>query len=287
MPLLPPGLVWIASYPKSGNTWMRLLLSNLVSASERPDDINDLTLSSPIATARAIFDDHSLLESVLLREDEADLLRPAVHDAQAAEAETDGSAVKTHDAYTRLADGTPLLGRRARAALYLVRDPRDVAVSFAFHRSIDMDRSIQLLNNPAGRLNATPRQLRQRLLDWSGHAASWLDQTDVPTHLIRYEDLRADTVAVFRRALDFLGIRHAPEDAERAVRHSDFAELQRQEREKGFRERQKEQDMFFRRGEVGDWRNHLDEAQVRRIETAHAAMMVRLGYVRVTTDHEG
>lgn len=281
---LPPGLFWIASYPKSGNTWMRLLLSNLAAEGGQPDDINDMSLRSPIATARSRFDDVCLIESALLREDEADLLRPLVHDLQADEAAAGGAAVKTHDAYIRLADGTPLLGRHARAALYLVRDPRDVAVSFAFHGSISMDRSIALLNNVDGRLYPTPRQLGQRLLDWSGHAASWLDQTDLPVHLIRYEDLRASPLEEFRRALDFLGVPYRAEDAARAVRHSDFAELQRQEREKGFCERQAAQEMFFRRGEVGDWRNHLDHDQLRRIETAHAAMMARLGYERVTTD---
>lgn len=286
MPSLRPGLTWIASYPKSGNTWMRALLSNLIGSGERPEDINDLALRDPIATARQGFEDHTLVDADLLAEDEVEALRPGAHDAQADEAVA-GAAVKTHDAYTRLADGTPLLGRRAQAALYLVRDPRDVAVSFAFHLSISLDRAIATLNNPAGQLIASPRQFRQRLLDWSGHVGSWLDHAELPVHLIRYEDLRADTLGEFRRALDFLGVAYAPEDAARAVRHSDFAELQRQEREHGFRERLKDQEMFFRRGEVGDWRNHLDDAQVRRIETAHAVMMARLGYERVTKDQEG
>ncbi|HLO78506.1 MAG TPA: sulfotransferase domain-containing protein, partial [Magnetospirillum sp.] len=243
-------------------------------------------LPGSIASSRHDFEDLTLLDSTLLRGDEIDRLRPAVHDAQADAAAAEGAATKVHDAYTRLDDGTPLMGRRARAALYMVRDPRDVAVSFAFHQSISLDQSVAFLNRGAARLAPVQPQLHQNLLNWNGHVASWLDQADLPVHLIRYEDLRADTLEVFRRALDFLGISHTPQQARRAVSHSDFAELQRQEREHGFRERQKGQALFFRRGEVGDWRNHLNDEQVRLIETAHAAMMDRLGYDRVTKAEE-
>jgi hypothetical protein len=48
-----------------------------------------------------------------------------------------------------------------------------------------------------------PRQLRQKLLGWSGHILSWLDQSDIPVHLVRYEDLRSNPVRVLRRALEF------------------------------------------------------------------------------------
>ncbi|WP_448192476.1 sulfotransferase domain-containing protein [Azospirillum sp. sgz301742] len=283
MPTLPDGMVWLASYPKSGNTWMRALLSNLIGGADQPEDINDLALRDGIASGRGIFEEQTLVDSHLLTEGEAEALRPSVLDAYAV-SRSGGALVKVHDAYTHLLDGTPLLGRAGRAALYLVRDPRDVAVSFAFHLSVSLDEAIDLMNNPTGSLWATNVQFRQLLTDWSGHVCGWLDQTDLPVHLIRYEDLWADTPGEFCRALDFLGIRYEEEAAVRAVRHADFAELQRQERRAGFRERAKGQTIFFRQGQVGDWRRHLSAAQVRTIETAHAAVMARLGYERMTED---
>ncbi|MGE5477123.1 MAG: sulfotransferase domain-containing protein [Bacteroidales bacterium] len=282
---MPPGLVWIASYPKSGNTWMRVLLANLAAGGDRPADINALDSLGGIASSRHDFEDLTLVDSTLLREEEAELLRPAFHDAMAGAASS-GAACKVHDAYTRLEDGTPLLGRGARAALYMVRDPRDVAVSFAFHQNISLDQATQFLCRPAAHLKTSTTQFRQRLLCWSNHVASWLDQADLPVHLLRYEDLCAAPLEEFRRALDFLGIRAAPQEIHRAVAHSDFAELQRQEQDNGFRERLKDQQTFFRRGKVGDWRNHLNHEQVRLIETAHAAMMDRLGYDRITKAEE-
>lgn len=106
----------------------------------------------------------------------------------------------------------------------------------------------------------------------------------MPFRSTRRFTLRADTLAVFCRALDFLGVSNDKEAAASAVRHADFAELRRQEREKGFRERVPGQEVFFRKGRVGGWRRHLTEAQVPAIEKAHAPMMAWLGCDRVTEE---
>jgi aryl sulfotransferase len=275
---VPPGLVWLASYPKSGNTWTRILLSHLLADSDSPQDINDLSVRSSTAISFSALEDFSLLDGSLLHAEEIERLRPLFHDADAAET-IGGGFVKTHDAYTRLPDGTPLLGRAGRAALYIVRDPRDVVVSYAYFIHEDIEGIIATLNNPTGCLIASPQQFRQRLLDWSGHVKSWLDQRDLPVHVMRYEDLLVDTVGTFSRALDFLGIVADSRQIERAVRHSSFAELQRQEQERGFLEFGVPTP-FFRKGRVGDWREALTPAQVRAIEGAHGETMDRLGYQR-------
>ena len=281
-PAVPAGVVWLASYPKSGNTWLRILLSNLLEDGDAPQDINDLRLRNGIAADRWTFDDLTLLESRLLRDDEVERLCPAVHDAFAAECAA-AAFVKVHNAYVRLDDGMPLLGRCGRAAVYLVRDPRDVAVSYAFHNDCDLARAIADLNNPAHALEGKRhQQTRQRLLDWGGHAASWLDQSDLPVHLLRYEDLLADTAAAFGRVLDFLGVTADADRIVRAARHADFSELQRQERRGGFAERVGSAP-FFRRGQAGGWRECLTPAQVRAIEDAQGPAMDRLGYRRETT----
>ena len=284
--VFPPGHVWIASYPKSGNTWMRILLSNLLSGSESPEDINNLALHDGMACNREQFAEQTLLDSSLLRPHEIEDLLPAVHDANTATGTT-ARFVKVHDVWRCLPDGRPVLGRGARAALYLVRDPRDVAISFAFHQARTVDQVIERLNRPGNFLAGGQFQFPQQLDDWSGHVRSWLDQTVVRVHLIRYEDLRADTCGVFRRALEFLGAAFPDELAatdavSRAVRHADFSELRRQESAKGFRERGPEQAMFFREGRSGAWREQLSNAQVCQIESAHAETMARLGYELVT-----
>ena len=288
--------IWLASYPKSGNTWFRIFVANLSAKAGKPADINDLQESGAIASARGQFDHLLLIDSGLLTHEETDCLRPRVYEELARGAEDDEydkpqdalpvRFVKVHDAYTVTPTGEPLLaGRRgADGAIVIVRDPRDIAPSLANHNNSSIDAAIAFMNDHrAGfcvKRNRQHSQLRQQMPTWSGHIASWLDQADIPVHLVRYEDIQADTFGTFRRALDFAGQPASAEDIQRAVGFADFAELRRQEEDAGFRETLP-RDLgatFFRRGEVGGWRDELSAEQVARIEAAHAPMMRRLGY---------
>jgi len=285
---------WLASYPKSGNTWFRLLVANL--RQDAPVDINALPRQGGIASARAWFDNAMLFPSGLLTHEECDRLRPRVyasiaqgHEENAEERETaiDGIRfMKTHDAWTYTSDGEPLLGGRkgADGAILIVRDPRDVAPSLANHGTKPIDESISFMSRAdasfGGERDRQPIQLRQQLPGWSGYNRTWLDQVDVPVHLVRYEDLQADTGGTFRSALAFAGVEISAEEAARAARFADFAELRKQEIDRGFREAPRTQPGggFFRRGVSGAWLDELTSDQVARIEADHAAMMRRLGY---------
>jgi hypothetical protein len=288
-------IIWLASYPKSGNTWFRLLLANLNSGAEGPADINDLHQKSGIASGRWPFDAHLLIESGLLTHEETDNLRPRLYELLSSveggaqdDVEPVGGArfMKVHDAYLPTGNGEALLGgaNGAKKAIVIVRDPRDIAPSLAGHMRSDLEAAIDFMADAAsafcGGRAAQDNQLRQRLSDWSGHVASWLDQADVPTHLIRYEDLQSDTAAVLADALAFIGQSASPAEIQRAVEWSAFSELSRQEKERGFREapRPHAPTPFFRRGETGTWREALSPEQVSRVERQHAAMMRRLGY---------
>jgi aryl sulfotransferase len=279
----PAGLIWLASYPKSGNTWFRIFLANLAAGDTGPAGINDLGRYGGFAGNRSDFEAATMLESGLLSDDDIDALRPRVYERIAQDVAAP-RWMKVHDAYTFLPGSEPLLGRGARAAIYLVRDPRDVAISLAHHNNTTIDAAIALMNRTDSALcdgrMGPEAQLRQKLLDWSGHAASWLDQRDIRVHLIRYEDLKADAATQFGRALAFAGYDADRAEIEQAVRHADFSALQRREREEGFAERKPGAKPFFRAGRAGEWREILTPEQRTRMEDAHAAMMDRLGYAR-------
>lgn len=282
------GIIWLASYPKSGNTWFRLLVANL-SATDKPTDINAMAERGGIASARGEFEFHTMLDSGLLTHDEADALRPRVYEVltddaeEEAEPETQARLVKAHDAYLMTSAGEPML-RAAARAIVIVRDPRDVAASLANHRRSTIDEAIAFMADRDATFAANPRgqalQLRQRLLDWSGHAASWLDQADIPTHLVRYEDLQADPVETFSAALAFAGRPAARADIERSIEFARFERLQAQELERGFAEWRPRNTsaLFFRRGQSQAWRSELTAEQVQCIESVHGSMMARLGY---------
>jgi hypothetical protein len=279
------GFVWLASYPKSGNTWFRLLVANL-SATDKPTDINAMEERTGIASARGEFEFHTMLDSGLLTHDEADALRPRVYDIlteNAEEPEAEARLIKVHDAYLMTPAGEPLL-RAAERAIVIVRDPRDVASSLANHRHTTVDEAIAFMADKDACFAANPRtqaaQLRQRLLDWSGHVASWLDQADIPVHLVRYEDLIAGPMETFSAALKFAGRAPARADIERSIEFARFERLQAQELERGFSEWRPRGSsaLFFRRGQSQAWRTELTTEQVRCIESVHGSMMARLGY---------
>jgi hypothetical protein len=270
MTIFPPGLVWLASYPKSGNTWMRVLLANLSARSDRAADINRLSDEQLLIT-RSRFADDMLTDGDLLRGPVLREMRRR-HSEFVAETVSRPFFCKTHDRFD-----PAVLGRKARAALYMVRDPRDVAISLSHHGGTTIDKAITQMVDPALWVRG-PQQLRYLLGDWGGHVSSWIDATDCPVKIVRYEDLLRDTAKVVAAIVDFLGADIGPGAVQGAVAHSRLEELQRQEEANGFREARPNQLRFFRSGRVGEWHDMLTEAQVQRIQHHFAPAMTRLAY---------
>lgn len=291
---------WLASYPKSGNTWFRMVTANLHAKGDETVDINKLPNAGNMASAREIFDNILLVESGILTHEEVDRMRPPLHRFLATrdadeflvsqelgeDDDQEDSAVglyKTHDAYTQTDCGEPLLGGAMAAigAIVIVRDPRDVASSFAHHGGVDINQTIASMADMefgvCTERDTQPVSLRQQLLSWSAWQASWLDQDEIPIHLLRYEDMQTDPLATIGAALEFAGRPVSKDDLARAIELASFERLQSQETQSGFREAP-EGRKFFRKGQSGSWREELTQQQVAKIEKDHAAMMDRLGY---------
>ena len=273
--------VWLASYPKSGNTWFRAVFT----AWESGGDVGVNALGGgPIASAREAFDDALGVPSADLTADEIDDLRPRVDEARDDEA-TGPRLAKIHDAlFTGLAGDLVVSVAATRAAVYVIRDPRDVAVSFAHHSGVGMQRSVDRLCDPGALMGGTSggrlhHQLRQRLGTWSDHVTSWVDQERFPMHVVRYEDAHTHPIEVFGAALRFAGFDASEPEVDEAVERASFDRLRVQEVEHGFRERPVAAEQFFRRGAVGTWQDELPAELARRIEHEHADVMRRFGYL--------
>jgi len=274
-------IVWLASYPKSGNTWFRAFLTALLN----PDstvDINSL-YDTTIASSRLLFDEMTGLASGDLTPEEINLLRPDVYSLNAQES-NEIIYHKTHDAWQVLHDGSLLFPPEiTRGVIYFIRNPLDVAVSFANHLNTSIDRTIEIMNNPgyafcekSGRLH---NQLRQNLNTWSGHVWSWVDLSQLPVLLMHYEDMKSSPLETFTKAVEFIGLNCNRVQIEKALQLSSFDQLRKQEEEKGFGEKSANSSRFFRKGIVDDWKNTLTQEQVQRIMGIHGEMMKRFGYI--------
>ena len=273
-------IVWLASYPKSGNTWFRALLTAYFEGSSDTPDINALT-GAPVASSRHEFDERTGLASSELTEAQIDRLRPAFHAHLAAEG-PETFFVKTHHAF-RVIDGTPVFqSATASAVIYLVRHPFDVAVSFAHHTGRSVAEIISDMCADefglAARSDGIHTLLPERHSSWADHSTGWLDQTEIPVHLVRYEDLAEDAALTFTKALAFAGLEPDAAAVSGAVESAQFSRLQASERLQGFKEKQPGAGLFFRTGLPGEGRRQLTSAQQETLVRSCHSVMQRLDY---------
>jgi aryl sulfotransferase len=270
---------WLVSYPKSGNTWLRAVVATLLSG--QAADINRLAFIGPNAGGRFPLEDALGIDSEILSRDQETNLRPRAFENLAAEAARP-LFCRTHDAYHLTPAGEPLFPAIAtRGAVYVVRDPRAVAVSLAHYAARPVDDAITAMDDSAatfgGSTKRLPNRLRQSLLRWSDHVESWL-AAPFPVHLLRYEDMQADPRAAFSAVAAFLDLPNDREAIAAAVEATRFSRLQAQERAVGFVEKPRQAAAFFREGTVDGWRRELTPEQAARLVSSHGNVMRRLGY---------
>lgn len=281
------GIYWLASYPKSGNTWIRVLLTNYWQDSEEPANINNLE-GGHIASARGVFDDWIGLDSADMTPSEVEAYRPLLYRYMAKKADTN-LFMKVHDAYEYTIHNEPIFPANVtKGIVYIIRNPLDVAVSFAFYNQATVAQSVRSMSSNTAALAPTTRSLKQQfqqnLRSWSEHVCSWVDAPNVRVQVVRYEDLIMQPVKAFSQVLRFCELPDSPKRVKKSVDFSRFERLKTQEKENGFDEKSFRAASFFRKGKVGDWREHLTEKQVFKIVNDHRDVMRRFGYLTKTDE---
>ena len=276
-------IVWLASYPKSGNTWFRAFLTALLN--DGKVDINNMPTDGIFSSSK-LFTDYTGLDPALLYQDEINALRSNVFNFMAEESPKAKLFNKIHDAYTFTALGQPLIPTESTfRAIYFIRNPLDIVASFANHMNCSIDEAIILMNNPKASIKQPSstaniyNQFNQILLDWSGHVNSWTGNLPFPVLVLRYEDMLNDTIPVFKKAIEFIGIDTTLQNIESALAATSFKKLQKEEMEKGFNEKSVRNSIFFRKGVAGGWEHELSEKQIRLIVENHKKVMKLFNYI--------
>lgn len=272
------GIIWLASYPKSGNTWMRSFLHNLLRNSQQPVDINELDHFCIGESSSAQYRKY-LKESVDTVDHEVlAKLRPKVQRDYTTYF-PDSVFVKTHNFLGKW-HGVDLHNMDVTAGgIYVLRNPLDVVLSMTHHFGEDIDGAIARMANEGALTAAGPEHVPEFHSSWSRHVESWTGRPNPQLLVVRYEDLTLKPRKFFKQVSTFLGLKPSKERLERAIRNSSFKALKRQEETKGFKEKSEFAQSFFREGKTEQWREKLSEDQIRRIVSDHREQMERFGYV--------
>ena len=272
------GIIWLASYPKSGNTWVRTFLHNLLLNADRPADLNELTKFT-IGDGNKIwyeqvtgkpFDSFSGAEIAALI--------PKVHQAYA-RTRSDSVFVKTH-VWLGTVHGIPLITPEFTAgAIYILRNPLDIVISLSDHYGLSIDEGIGMMADVEAYSAETDRKLPDFLSSWSEHVTSWRAMDKSALHLMRYEDMLYKPEKTFGALAKFLGLKPPKERLKKAIRFSSFEASKKLEAEKGFNERSDKAERFFRVGKAGQWKTVLSPEQVEKIVATHYDVMKEFKYL--------
>jgi Sulfotransferase domain len=270
-------IVWLASYPKSGNTWFRSFLSSLLH--EKVVDINEID-EGKIFSRRNVFETTLDIDSTLLDPEEVKNLQPQVF-TYLNQKSSDKLNFKIHDAFVSNKNNIPIVPEESTfAAIYFVRNPLDVAISFTNHNASTTDKTIENMANTNFLLGSeTGFQFQQPLLTWSEHFESWTTKPNFPVHVLRYEDMLTDTFNVFKNVIQKIGLDYTDEAIQKAIDATSFEKLKKQEEENGFNEKNPNSLKFFNNGKSGTWRGVLTDEQINKIKSNHGETMKKLGYL--------
>ena len=269
-------ILWLASYPKSGNTWVRAFLSNYFL--KKTTNILDNIYNIENFPREKMFE--GIVDKELLKKDRYELFKYFIPAQKKINENNKLNILKTHNFAGSINDYPFTDTNNTCGAIYIIRDPRSVAVSYAYHTNISFEKSVDhLLNDNHTGIN--DKLYIEARLSWSIHAQSWIN-SNWPKVIIRYEDLHNDTFKNFKQILLFIkkfsNFEMDDEKIKKTIHVCSFKNLLNEEKEKGFLEKL-DNINFFRKGEIDEWKNILPKNLIQKIEKKFEKQMKELGYL--------
>ena len=285
-------IIWLASYPKSGNTWLRFFIISLLIGKKTNLNLSHLKaiINYPHSTH---FDD---LVSDLL--DFTEIAKNWITSQKKINSDKNLRFFKTHNMLGKF-KGFPFTNsENTLGAIYIVRDPRNVITSLKNHYSLsNYKEAKEFLFNENKILGLSEEQknlymeskkfpLTQFVGSWKSHYLSWKNMRK-NNLLIRYEDLVNDTKNEFNKIADYIGgllkLKFTEDQIDTAINFSSFEKLEKMEKKDGFAEsnigKDGNRNKFFFLGPKNDWSKILDGQISSDIEKEFETEMKELGYL--------
>ena len=282
-------IIWIASYPKSGNTWIRALLSSYLYSK---DGVFNFELLKKIVQ----FPDKAFLEYFL--NDFSDIKKVsnywiAAQDRLNLYHDEENIFFKTHSALCTLDNNIFTNKSNTKAVIYVVRDPRNVITSTANHFSLSIEEAYTFLTDSKkllteGKHGTENFGVATVLGSWSDHYKSWLNIKFAPILIVKYENLMKDPINSFIAVLNFLkkfiDIKIDEKKILNSVSSCSFENMVEMEKKHGFKESAESKEgtekvNFFYLGKKNNWKNLLNTEIEKKIRKVFSSEMKDLGYI--------
>ncbi len=279
-------IIWLASYPKSGNTWLRSLLASYYYSKSGEFDFKLLDRIKQFPKVEDFIndvDDYSTLESTsknwISKQIEINKDRKI-------------KFFKTHNAICNINGNAFTDAKNSLGGIYIVRDPRNIITSITNHYQIDINKALEFMNNERRYLyqKVGTRYLAfSPLFSWSQHIESWKKCKLFPVMVIRYEDLHSATFQTLQKVINFINdisksnVSFDKEKAKKSIISCDFDKLKNLEKKEGFNEAMIKKDKsgtisFFNLGKDNDYRKLLNSKILEKINILYKDKLIELNY---------
>ncbi len=271
--------IFLASYPKSGNTWLRSIIGNFYNF-DKEFSLSDLK-SIPLLSIKKHFSEFK--NKVYINNDELhfDWVAQNIIKCQNLLNNKPNhlNIFKTHSVrHKNFTNETVNAG-----FIYIVRDPRDTIVSLTNFSGKEIDKTIDEFLF-AKSLMITTNGAQELLSTWELNVQSWLNYNSVPRLIIKYEDLKLNPKEIILNIKEFLNKIHRlninlrDQDIDKIIENTSFDNLKKLENKNGFDEATKHS-KFFRSGTSNQWKDVLTNTQVRIIEKNLKSLMSYFNYI--------
>ena len=283
-------IIWIASYPKSGNTWLRAMISTYYFSKDGTFDQNLLKKIDQFPTNKYL-KDYSFDKNI-----PGETCKYWIKAQEKINLDKKVKFFKTHNVFGKLNNCDFTNNQNSIGCIYVVRDPRNVITSLKNHYQLNDEQAFSWMTNEKNyiynilKFDELGYSDFQFISSWSTNYKSWNVQKKIPVKFIKYEDLLNSTYAVFLDIINFISkITNNSqsinkEKIKKTLRSTTFDSLKKSEQEHGFSEAVRDREdrnktvPFFNLGPKNDWKKILDEEFKKKIQKVFEKDLNDLNY---------
>ena len=288
---------WLSSYPKSGNTWLRLIIGGLFFTENGKIENFEVLKKIPKIDIRKNFEfvkhvsleDYKIIFSNKIFDEQMFLTYFNYSIEAQKKINLNGGNFgffKTHNARVKINEKFYTNENTTLGFIYISRDPRDITISYSKYLDQPYNETIEFMIN--GQLR-NPKQIGgnfpEILLNWQDHYQSWKNFKEVPSLFLKFENIKKNPEEEIIKILNFFKKHYNIEISNRdhkinnIIQTTNFSKLKQIELQSSFPENNQNRSIFFRKGYIDQWKENLTNDQIQLLLTKFKLTMKELNYI--------